>query len=73
MSILIGVAGGTGSGKTSFARKLLARLGPERCLLIAQDAYYKDGSALDPRLARPSTTTTPTPSTPRCSWRTCAT
>ena len=48
MSILIGVAGGTGSGKTSFAQKLLARLGPERCLLIAQDAYYKDGSTLDP-------------------------
>jgi uridine kinase len=47
MSILIGVAGGTGSGKTSFARKVLARLGPERCLLIAQDAYYKDGSTLD--------------------------
>ena len=44
----MGVAGGTGSGKTSFARKLLARLGPERCLLIAQDAYYKDGSSLDP-------------------------
>jgi uridine kinase len=48
MSILVGIAGGTGSGKTSFARKLLARLGPERCLLIAQDAYYKDGSTLDP-------------------------
>ncbi|HVQ28911.1 MAG TPA: uridine kinase [Vicinamibacteria bacterium] len=48
MSILIGVAGGTGSGKTSFARKLLARLGSERCLLVAQDAYYKDGSNLDP-------------------------
>jgi uridine kinase len=49
MPILIGIAGGTGSGKTSFARKLLAGLGEERCLLIAQDAYYKDGSALDPQ------------------------
>jgi uridine kinase len=48
VSILIGVAGGTGSGKTSFSEKLLARLGPERCLLVPQDAYYKDGSTLDP-------------------------
>jgi uridine kinase len=48
MAILIGVAGGTGSGKTSFACKLRQRLGEERCLLIAQDAYYKDGSALSP-------------------------
>ena len=48
MSILVGVAGGTGSGKTSFAEKLLQRLGPERCVTIAQDAYYKDGSALSP-------------------------
>ena len=48
MSVLVGVAGGTGSGKTSFANKLLERLGPERCVTIAQDAYYKDGSALAP-------------------------
>jgi uridine kinase len=48
MAILIGVAGGTGSGKTSFASKLLDRLGPERCLTIAQDSYYKDGTALSP-------------------------
>jgi uridine kinase len=47
MAILIGVAGGTGSGKTSFADELLGRLRPERCVTIAQDAYYKDGSALD--------------------------
>jgi uridine kinase len=48
MAILIGVAGGTGSGKTSFASKLLDRIGPERCLTIAQDSYYKDGTALTP-------------------------
>jgi len=48
MSVLIGIAGGTGSGKTSFADKLLRQLGPDRCLTIAQDAYYKDGSALSP-------------------------
>lgn len=48
MSILVGVAGGTGSGKTSFAEKLLDHLRPERCVTIAQDAYYKDGSTLSP-------------------------
>jgi uridine kinase len=48
MSILVGVAGGTGSGKTSFAYKVRERLGPERCVTIAQDAYYKDGSTLTP-------------------------
>jgi uridine kinase len=46
MSILVGVAGGTGSGKTSFAQRLLERLGPDRCLTLAQDSYYKDGSTL---------------------------
>lgn len=48
MSILVGVAGGTGSGKTSFTERLLEQLGPERCLTLAQDSYYKDGSALTP-------------------------
>ena len=48
MSILVGVAGGTGSGKTSFAERLLGHLGPARCVTIAQDAYYKDGSTLSP-------------------------
>lgn len=48
MAILVGVAGGTGSGKTSFAQKILERLGPERCVTIAQDSYYKDGSNLTP-------------------------
>ncbi len=47
MAVLIGIAGGSGSGKTSFAEKLRVRLGPERCVTIAQDSYYKDGSSLD--------------------------
>ena len=48
MSILIGIAGGTGSGKTSFAQKILDRVGADKCLTIAQDSYYKDGSRLTP-------------------------
>ena len=47
MSIVVGVAGGTGSGKTSFAKELLAaRSAPSAACTIAQDAYYKDGSRL---------------------------
>ncbi len=48
MAILVGVAGGTGSGKTSFAHELLGRLPAGRCITLAQDSYYKDGSSLDP-------------------------
>lgn len=48
MPIVVGVAGGTGSGKTSFANELLQRLGQASGLPIAQDAYYKDGSTLAP-------------------------
>jgi uridine kinase len=46
MSVLVGIAGGTGSGKTSLALRIQERVGPERCLIVAQDAYYKDGTAL---------------------------
>jgi uridine kinase len=48
VAIVVGFAGGTGSGKTSFAQKVLERVGPDRCVTIAQDAYYKDGSQLTP-------------------------
>jgi uridine kinase len=47
MSVLVGIAGGTGSGKTSFAQRILDRIGPDLCLIVAQDSYYKDGSGLD--------------------------
>ncbi len=48
MTVLVGIAGGTGSGKTSLAVKIRDGVGEDRCLLLAQDAYYKDGSTLTP-------------------------
>ena len=46
--VLIGVAGGTGSGKTTVAHEILKRAGTEQISLIQHDAYYKDLSALAP-------------------------
>jgi uridine kinase len=40
--LIIGVAGGSGSGKTTFARTLQANLGDHFCGVIAQDSYYRD-------------------------------
>jgi uridine kinase len=40
--IMIGVAGGSGSGKTTFARRLQAQLGDGFCGIISQDSYYRD-------------------------------
>ncbi|HSD26896.1 MAG TPA: uridine kinase [Vicinamibacteria bacterium] len=48
MTVLAGIAGGTCSGKTSLAVKIRDRVGEDRCLLVAQDSYYKDGSTLTP-------------------------
>jgi uridine kinase len=42
--VIIGVAGGSGSGKTTFARELLARISPARALILLQDSYYIDRS-----------------------------
>jgi uridine kinase len=46
MSVLVGIAGGTGSGKTSFTQKIQDRIGQDLCLNLNQDSYYKDGSGL---------------------------
>jgi uridine kinase len=48
MGLLVGIGGGTGSGKTSLAIRIQERLGEDRCLLLKQDAYYKDSSNLAP-------------------------
>lgn len=39
MVVVVGIGGGTASGKTSVARVAAERLGP-RCLLVAHDRYY---------------------------------
>lgn len=41
---IIGVAGGSGSGKTFFAQALAKKLGSEVCSVIYQDNYYIDQS-----------------------------
>jgi uridine kinase len=45
-SVIIGVAGGTGSGKTTVARAILERAGTSQISLIQHDAYYRDLSDL---------------------------
>mgnify|MGYP001821595546 FL=1 len=46
--VIIGVAGGTGSGKTTVARAILDRAGTSQISLIQHDAYYRDLSDLPP-------------------------
>ncbi|HQE95794.1 MAG TPA: uridine kinase [Candidatus Marinimicrobia bacterium] len=41
-AILIGVAGGTGSGKTSMARNIVHDFDPRDVVIIEQDSYYYD-------------------------------
>jgi len=45
-AILIGIAGGTGSGKTSIAKAIASDFGKSEVALIEQDSYYKDLSNL---------------------------
>jgi uridine kinase len=44
--IIVGVAGGTGSGKTTIVREMLKGIDPDNVLLIQHDSYYKDRSHL---------------------------
>lgn len=48
--IIIGVAGGTGSGKTTVAETILRRVGEQRIAYIPHDAYYRDLAHLPPNL-----------------------
>jgi uridine kinase len=46
MSFIIGIAGGTGSGKTTVVKKIVARLPKNEVAIIPQDSYYRDSGHL---------------------------
>jgi len=46
--LVIGIAGGSGSGKTTVAQEILNRVGPERIAFLQHDSYYKDLTGLPP-------------------------
>ncbi len=43
-SLILGIAGGSGSGKTYFANSLRKLIGDDHCVVISQDNYYIDQS-----------------------------
>jgi uridine kinase len=46
--LILGIAGGTGSGKTTVAQKIAGALGESRAAVIQHDWYYLDRSHLTP-------------------------
>jgi len=49
---VIGVAGGSGSGKSTVTREVLASIGPEMAAVVMQDDYYSDQSHMSPEERR---------------------
>lgn len=45
--LIIGIGGGTGSGKTTVVNKIISESPPDEVTIISQDSYYKDLSHLD--------------------------
>jgi uridine kinase len=43
---IIGIAGGTGSGKTTVVNRILEEIPPSRVALMPQDSYYRDSGHL---------------------------
>ncbi len=44
--LVVGIAGGSGSGKTTVVRKIIDRLPKGEVAVISQDSYYRDNSHL---------------------------
>jgi uridine kinase len=51
-SFIIGVAGGSGSGKSTVTEHIVSAIGSEQVAVIIQDNYYKDLSHLTPEQRR---------------------
>ena len=49
---VIGVAGGSGSGKSTVTREVLASIGPEMATVVIQDDYYCDQTPMSPEERR---------------------
>ena len=45
---VIGVAGGSGSGKSTVTRQVLASIGPDMAAVVYQDDYYLDQTSVSP-------------------------
>ena len=43
---VIGIAGGTGSGKTTVVKRIMSTFAQDQVIMLPQDAYYKDQSHL---------------------------
>ncbi|MDP1716255.1 MAG: uridine kinase [Anaerolineales bacterium] len=48
--LVIGIAGGSGSGKTTVAQEILNRVGADKIAYLQHDSYYKDLTGLPPTL-----------------------
>ena len=57
--LIIGIAGGTGSGKTTVVRKIIESLPAGEVVLLPQDSYYKDIATYRLKNARISILTIP--------------
>lgn len=45
--LVVGIAGGTGSGKTTVAKKIMSAVGRDKVAMLDQDSYYRDLGHMD--------------------------
>ena len=63
---IIGIAGGTGSGKTTVVKKVVEALPPHHVAVVPLDSYYNDTTELTEEEPEPLTSTTQTLSIGSC-------